>query len=145
MADSFSKKEKAKKKSKKKEDKAQRKEERKSSNNKGKGFESMLAYIDENGNLTSTPPDARNRIEIDINDIQLGAAPIVHEDPTRTGVVSFFSDKGYGFIIDDKSQDKIFVHINQLSEPIKERDKVSFENERSPKGLVAVNVKKIKD
>lgn len=145
MADSFSKKEKAKKKSKKKEDKAQKKEERKSSNNKGKGFESMLAYIDENGNLTDTPPDTRNRIEIDLNDIQLGAAPIVQEDPTRTGVVSFFSDKGFGFIIDDRNQNKVFVHANQLSEPIKEGDKVSFENERSPKGMVAVNVNKIKN
>jgi cold shock CspA family protein len=34
------------------------------------------------------------------------------------------------------------VHINQLKEPIKERDKVIFEVEMGPKGASAVNVKK---
>jgi hypothetical protein len=37
-------------------DKAQRKEERKNNNNKGKALEDMLAYLDENGNLSTTPP-----------------------------------------------------------------------------------------
>lgn len=57
MADSFQKKEDIKKNILRKKLKASKKEERKANNNKGKGFESMIAYVDANGNLTSTPPE----------------------------------------------------------------------------------------
>ncbi|MCW4468744.1 hypothetical protein OGH69_07210 [Flavobacterium sp. MFBS3-15] len=57
MADSFQKKESIKKNALKKKFKASKKLERKTNNNKGKGFESMIAYVDQNGHLTSTPPD----------------------------------------------------------------------------------------
>lgn len=143
MADTFEKKEKAKKKAKKKQEKAERREERKLNNNKGKGFDSMISYVDEFGNLHDTPPDERNRTTVDAHTIQLGAAPIVPEDKTRTGVVSFFSDKGYGFIIDEKNGENIFVHMNNLTQPVKERDRVKFEREKSPKGYIAVNVRKV--
>jgi cold shock CspA family protein len=36
----------------------------------------------------------------------------------------------------------VFVHINQLAEPIQEGDKVTFEAETGPRGLSALNVKK---
>lgn len=144
MSESFSKKELAKKKAKEKQDKAQKMKERKASNNKGKSLEDMMVYLDENGNFTSTPPDGRKRIEINLEDIQLGAAPIVQEDPTRTGVVSFYNDaKGYGFIIDEKNRENIFMHRDQLLQPVKERDRVSFEKERTPKGYSALRVKKL--
>ncbi|HTN47426.1 MAG TPA: cold shock domain-containing protein [Flavipsychrobacter sp.] len=145
MSESFSKKEKAKKKAKEKQDKAEKMRERKANNSKGKSLEDMMAYVDENGNLTSTPPDGRMRKEINAEDIQLGAAPIVEEQTECTGVISFFNEaKGYGFIIEDKTQQNIFLHSNQLQQPVKERDKVSFEKERTPKGFSAINVKKIK-
>lgn len=60
MADSFHKKENNKKKVLKKKIKDQKKESRKISNNKGKGFESMIAYADENGQLGPTPPVPAN-------------------------------------------------------------------------------------
>ncbi|AWM12439.1 cold-shock protein [Flavobacterium sediminis] len=144
MSDSFSKKENAKKKAKKQQEKALRREDRKINNNKGKGFDNMIAYLNEDGNLTSTPPDLSKRKEINPDDILLGATPIEEEKKERTGVVSFFSQNGYGFIIDDESHENIFVHSNQLSEPLKEKDKVIFEKERTPKGYNAINVKKIK-
>ncbi|MCB0698083.1 MAG: cold shock domain-containing protein, partial [Chitinophagaceae bacterium] len=50
----------------------------------------------------------------------------------------------FGFINDLQSQDSIFVHINELDEPVNEQDKVTFEVEKGPKGLVAVRVKKVK-
>jgi hypothetical protein len=59
MAESFQKKEDIKKNLIKKKLKASKKQERKTNNNKGKGFESMIAYVDANGNLTSTPPENR--------------------------------------------------------------------------------------
>ncbi|GAB3817910.1 hypothetical protein GCM10028895_14490 [Pontibacter rugosus] len=55
--ETFSKKEKEKKRLKKRQDKEQKKEERQANSDKGKGIEEMLAYVDENGNITSTPPD----------------------------------------------------------------------------------------
>ncbi len=140
------KKEKEKKKQKNRQDKEQRKEERKANNNKGKGLESMMAYVDENGNLSDSPPDPKKKKEINLEDIQLGAAKnvIIEADIIRNGVVTFFNEaKGYGFINDLKSQESVFVHINQLSGPIQERDKVTFEVENGPKGLNAIKVKKI--
>ena len=43
---------------KKKEDKEHRKQERKQNSNGGK-LEDMLAYVDENGEISSTPPDIK--------------------------------------------------------------------------------------
>lgn len=140
------KKDKEKKKQKNRQDKEQRKEERKANNNKGKGLESMMAYVDEDGNLSDVPPDPKKKKEINLEDIQLGAARIVIDETEiiRTGVITFFNEaKGYGFINDLKSQESVFVHINQLSGPVKERDKVTFEVENGPKGLNAVRVKKV--
>ncbi len=140
------KKDKEKKKAKDRQDKAQRKEERKANNSKGKSLEDMMAYVDEDGNLSSTPPDPRKKKEINLEDIQLGAARNDQEvrEVVRNGVVTFFNDaKGYGFINDLKSQESVFVHINQLSSPIKERDKVTFETEMGAKGLSAIKVKKV--
>jgi len=140
------KKEKEKKKIQKRKEKEEKREERKANSNKGKGLDEMLVYLDENGNFTSTPPDPRKKIEISLEDIQLGAAKteLVEEEIERTGKVTFFNEaKGFGFIRDLKSQESIFVHMNNIETPIKENDKVSFEIENGKKGPVAVKVKKV--
>ncbi len=145
MAETFSKKEKREKKEKKKRSKAERIEERKVNNDKGKELEEMMVYVDENGNLTAVPPVAGRRKAINPEDIQLGAAiPLAPEDVRRKGVVSFFSDKGYGFITDVKSGDKLFVHRNELAQPVVEGDKVTFEAERTSRGYSAIRVEKEK-
>ena len=41
----------------KRKDKEQRKEARKANSGQGKSLEDMIAYVDENGNISSTPPD----------------------------------------------------------------------------------------
>ena len=69
MADSFSKKENFKKKLQKQKEKALRREERKENNAKGKSLDDMIMYVDENGQLTSTPPDQREKVEIKIKEI----------------------------------------------------------------------------
>ncbi|WP_245957562.1 cold shock domain-containing protein [Chitinophaga flava] len=126
-----------------KEDKMQKKQERKTNNNKGKSLEDMLAYVDENGNLSSVPPKETKKAEIDSKDIRIGATPRPPEETTRTGVVNFFNtSKGFGFITDDKSRESIFFHINDISEPVKERDKVYFTREKTPKGYSATAVRK---
>jgi cold shock CspA family protein len=145
--ETMGKKDREKKKQKKKIDKQEKREERKSNNNKGKSFEDMLMYLDEDGNLSPTPPDPRKKREINLETIQIGIPKqedLPQEDPIRNGVVKFFDQsKGYGFINDLQSQESVFIHINKLSEAIKEGDKVTFETERSPKGLSAIRVKKV--
>ncbi len=144
MADSFSKKENFKKKVQKAKEKAQKREELKTSNNKGKGLDDMLMYVDANGQLTSTPPDHSEKIEIDLDNIQLGAAPIEAEELRKTGIITFFSEKGYGFITEDKSKENIFFHSNNCKEPVKKGNKVSYEKEKSPKGFSAVEIELVK-
>ncbi|WP_299178695.1 cold-shock protein [uncultured Chryseobacterium sp.] len=142
MADSFSKKENFKKKVQKQKEKALRREERKENNNKGKSLDDMLVYVDQYGRLTSTPPEARE--EVDLTEIQLGAAPIEEEEVLKTGIVTFFSEKGYGFITENNAKENVFFHQNDCLEPVKKGNKVSFEKEKSPKGFSAVNIKVIK-
>ena len=141
--ETFGKKEREKKRLKKKQDKLLKKEERKAS-----GQDSMFVYVDEYGQLTDTPPDPSRKIKVDASSIEIGIPKKEdrNEEPeeAKEGKVSFFdTSKGFGFIIDSKSQEKHFVHVSGLLEEIKENDKVTFELERGLKGLNAVRVKKI--
>ena len=146
--ETFGKKEKEKKRAKQRQEKAEKMEDRKANAKKGKSLDEMMAYIDENGNISATPPDPRKKKEINHEDIQIGVPkydPSNDEDPVRKGSVTFFNDaKGFGFIKDSQTGESVFIHINQLSEQIKEGDKVSFEVEMGPKGPNAVRVKKEK-
>jgi cold shock CspA family protein len=121
-------------------------EERKANAKKGKSLDDMMAYIDENGNISSTPPDPNKRKVFKQEDMQIGVPkhiPGEDENSVRTGVVAFFNDeKGFGFINDLQTQERVFVHANNLSEPLKEGNRVNFEVEMGPKGPSAVNVKK---
>ncbi len=148
MAETWNKKEREKKKQQNKKEKAERKQERKDNPKSGNNFEDMLAYLDENGNLSSQPPDPRKKIQVNVEDIEIGVRkqePINPEDLIRKGTVTFFNDsKGYGFIKDDVTQESVFVHINSLTEEIREQNKVTFEVEMGPKGSNAVNVKLVK-
>lgn len=145
--ETFSKKENEKKRLKKKNDKEEKKKERQANATTGQSLEDMLAYVDEDGNITSTPPDpTRKRKEISLESIQV-AVPKQEdrepEDVMRTGTVTFFNDsKGYGFIKDQASQESIFVHANNLGGlALKEGNKVTFEVEPGQKGPAAVRVK----
>jgi len=144
--ETFSKKEKEKNKLRKKQDKEAKKEERKANSSKGKDLDEMMAYVDEFGNITDTPPDpTKKKKVIKQEDIAIGVARQAPADPAdliRKGTVTMFNaSKGYGFIKDHESQESIFVHQNGLTTSIKENDKVTFETEKGQKGLVAVKVK----
>jgi cold shock CspA family protein len=140
----FSKKEKEKKRLKKSQEKREKAEERKSNFVKGKTLEDMMAYIDEYGNITSTPPDPAKKLKIKSEDVQIAIPKqeTIIQEIVRNGVVGFFNEaKGYGFIKDLQSQESVFVHVNALTEAIKENDKVTFETEQGQKGLSAIKVK----
>jgi len=141
----FSKTEKEKKKIKKRKEKELKKQERKENSNKGGSFEDMIAYVDADGNLTDTPPDPSQKVEVEAESIEIGVPKkedMPEEDPVRKGKVSFFDhSKGFGFIIDSENNEKYFVHVTGLIDEIDENDKVTFELERGMKGMNAVRVK----
>ena len=142
--ETFSKKEKEKKRLKKRQEKLARREERKAIPKKT--FEESIAYIDENGNFTDTPPDAAKKSVIKAEDIVLGIPKkeTYESDPTKKGKLEFYNnDKGYGFIKEDSTNNKYFVHVSSLNDEIFEGDKVSFELEQGPKGINAVKVNKL--
>jgi len=61
----------------------------------------------------------------------------------KTGTVKFFNtEKGFGFIKDNETNEDIFVHKSGLIDNIREDDQVTFETERGQKGINAVEVKR---
>lgn len=146
----FNKSEKEKKRLKKREDKRKKMEARKAlAKEKGKkGIE--FAYADHLGNLSDTPPDPSQRINIDVEDIEVSvpktlASDKIEVDPVRKGTVSYFdSSKGFGFIIDSENKEKYFTHVSGLIDEITEGNLVSFELEKGMRGMNAVKVTLIK-
>lgn len=142
---SFIKQENEKKRLKKRQDKLQKKEERKS-NSSESGFDNMIAYVDENGNLSSTPPDPSKKRKVDASTIEIGVSRREEQEvpAVRSGRIDYFDDsKGFGFIKENGTQEKYFVHVKGLLQDVKEGDNVNFELERGMKGMNAVRVKKI--
>lgn len=142
--ETFNKKEVRNKREKKKKEKEKRRQERKDSE-KRSGLDEMIAYVDENGVITSTPPDPDKKEEIKKEDIEISVPktqPGEEADTVRKGVVSFFNDsKGYGFIRDMKTRESLFFHVNNTLEDVKENNMVTFEVSSGPKGPTAVQVK----
>jgi cold shock CspA family protein len=142
--ETFGKKDVRSKQEKKRKEKVQKRLERKE-NKGGSSLDDMIAYVDEFGNITDTPPDHSQRTTVQAEDIAVGVPKAAEPDPAdliRTGIVTFFDDnKGFGFIKDMADQKDVFVHLNGLLEPIKEGNKVTFEVEKGLKGLNAFNVK----
>jgi cold shock CspA family protein len=143
--ETFNKKEKEKKRLQKRKEKEQRKEDRKANAKEGGSWEDMMAYVDENGNISAAPPDPMKKRNIKTEDIVIGTQrqdPSLQVSSVRKGKVTFFNtSKGFGFIKDTENGESIFVHSNGLLNPIKENDTVTFETERGFKGLNAVKVK----
>jgi cold shock CspA family protein len=143
--ESINKKEKETKRFKKQKDKLLKSEERKK-NSQGGGLDNMIAYVDENGNITSTPPDPSKKKVIDVESIQIGVSKRTEDDvpAIRKGRIDFYNEqKGFGFIKEIGTQEKYFVHVNGLLDEIKEGDTVMFELDRGLKGMNAVRVKKV--
>ena len=140
--ETFNKKEVQKNKEKKRKEKEKKRAERQSVD--GNNLDNMIAYVDENGMITDTPPDPTRKTKISLDDIEI-SIPKGDKEPvdfTKKGVVTFFNEsKGYGFIKEAGTNRNVFVHANGLTEQIKENNKVIFEVEKGPKGFNAINVK----
>ncbi len=138
----MNKKELEKKREQKRKEKQMRKEERKK-NGGASSLDDMIMYVDENGQLTSTPPDpTKKKEEIDIESISVSTPKMedVEEPDLRGKVEHYNQDKGYGFIKDLNNGEKYFFHINNAPEDITEGNEVTFELERGKKGMNAVNI-----
>ncbi|MFO8000938.1 MAG: cold shock domain-containing protein [Marinilabilia sp.] len=146
--ETFNKKEVRNKKEKKRKEKEQKRLSRKESGDNKNNMDDMIAYVDENGVISSTPPDPdKKKEEIDPDEIAISVPKRSEEeeDPVRKGTVnSYFDAKGYGFIRDTETKESLFFHVNNVLEDVKEGNLVSFEVEMGHKGPVAVKVKPIK-
>jgi cold shock CspA family protein len=148
MSETWNKREREKIKQQKKKEKLEKRQEMKLANKGSNDLESMLAYVDENGDLSSKPVDPRKKIIINVEDIEIGVPKqreLSPEELIQVGVVTMFkTDKGYGFIKNQETGESYFFHIKSLIDPVNENNKVSFEIEKGPKGLNAVNVRIVK-
>ena len=135
--ETYSKKENEKKRIKKKQDKQEKREERKANAVKGKSLDDMMAYIDEDGNLSSTPPDPRRKKIVKSEDMQIRPPRQTATDPAdliRTGTVTHFNDsKGYGFIKDSQTKESNSFNIIALEGPLKETNKVKTKSNKKKK------------
>ena len=108
-------------------------------------MDDMIAYVDENGVITSTPPEEGSKTEINHEEIEVSVprdSSALGESNIKMGVISFFNEsKGFGFIKDSQTQFDYFFHVNNLIDEIKEGNKVVFDVERGPRGPVAINIK----
>ncbi len=141
--ETFGKKEVRNKQAKKRKEKEKRRLEKKEQGNKD-SFDDMIAWVDENGVITSTPPDLTQKEEIKAENIEIGVpkSEFRVNNKIRTGQLNTFEEsKGYGFITDLETKDSIFVHVNDCADTLELGCKVEFETEKGLKGLKAVNVR----
>lgn len=145
--ETFNKKEVRKKKEKKRKEKEKKIQARKENVKSGK-LDDMIAYVDEFGNISDTPPDPSQKSEVKSEDIEVSIPnrdPSDKSDVIRTGTVTFFNEsKGFGFIRDQETKQSIFVHVKNLLDDIKEGNLVTFEVEKGFKGPSATQVKLVK-
>ena len=125
----------------KREEKQKKKDSKKLSSKSS--FDDMIAYVDENGVITSTPP-AENikKEEINQEEILISVPKKEKEEPVvLKGKVDFFNtSKGFGFIKELVRGERYFFHVNNLLSKVEEGDIVTFDLERGLKGMNAINI-----
>lgn len=124
----------------KREEKLKRKENRKANKS---SIDDMIAYVDEYGMISSTPPEENvKKKEINLEEIMIATPKKEDEEPViLRGRVEFFNEsRGFGFIKDLSGVEKYFFHVNNVVTEIKEGNVVTFDLERGIKGMNAVNI-----
>ena len=138
----YNKRENEKKKQARRAEKQKKKEDRKLLG-KANSFDDMIAYVDENGVLHTTPPEVGEREEIDASQIEVSVPRRSEPEeivPFEGRVEYFDAAKGYGFIRNSDNGEKYFFHITQAPAAIAEGNRVTFELERGTRGMNAVRV-----
>ena len=124
-------------------DKQRKREERQSSGSRN--FEEMLAYVDENGVLHTTPPEVGEREEIDASQIEVSVPRRSEPEeivPFEGRVEYFDAAKGYGFIRNSDNGEKYFFQAVLTASaflgfwiPV-ERNGLSMKSDKSRKRFV---------
>ena len=135
-AQSFGKRENEKKKQAKRLEKQRSKEARRAEGTSS--FEEMIAWVDEHGGLTDVPPEARAREALGVRLTPNSTEG--EEAPLRGRGEYFNASKGYGFIKDLATTEKYFFHITAAPAEIAEGRTVTFELERSARGMNATHI-----
>jgi len=129
----FRKKEIAKKKLQKRKEKEEKRAQRQESNDKGKSLEEMFAYVDENGNISDTPPV--KKYEFKEEDL------VRPEKEYAYGKVSFYNEAGqYGFIRDNETRENVYFNFKILGFVLHQDQKVKFKSKSSRQGLQVTEV-----
>ena len=125
----------------KREEKQKKKDSKKLSSKSS--FDDMIAYVDEYGMITSTPPEENiKKQEINVEEIMISTPRKEDEEPViLRGRIEFFNEaRGFGFIKDLAGIEKYFFHVNNVVTDVREGNIVTFDLERGAKGMNAVNI-----
>ena len=125
----------------KREEKQKKKDSKKLSSKSS--FDDMIAYVDEYGMITSTPPEENiKKQEINVEEIMISTPRKEDEEPViLRGRIEFFNEaRGFGFIKDLAGIEKYFFHVNNVVTDVREGNVVTFDLERGAKGMNAVNI-----
>lgn len=143
--ETYNKKSKEQKKQQQRREKQAKMEERKLNPNKGKSLEDMIAYVDENGNLSDKAPDPRLKKIFKAEDIRIQVTREDDKDEVHAGSVQFLNEeKSFGFILDETSKERLFFHFSNLNEAVSLYDKVEYDLQAGERGWAAVNIKRKK-
>ena len=103
----------------------------------------MIAYVDENGNLSDKAPDPRLKKVFKAEDIPIQVTRGDEKDEIHAGSVQFLNEeKSFGFILDETSKERLFFHFSNLSEAVSLHDKVEYDLQAGERGWAAVNIKR---
>ncbi len=132
-------------KEKKRKEKEKKRLERRTVVKDGNTLDNMIAYVDENGRITSRKPDPGTRTKVKAEEIEISVPRRQSEGPVkniRQGIITFYNEsKGFGFIRDLENQKSVFVHVNDMEDMMGETSRVTFEVEQGVRGTKAVHVK----
>jgi cold shock CspA family protein len=141
--ETFRKKEVKNRKEKKRKDKAKKKLARKDAPKSDEN--GMIAYVDEFGRISSTPPDPMKKLHVNPDTIEIKISRRTEEEPKnteRTGILTFYNDsKGFGYIKDSETGESVFVHVSEFTEDISLHAKVHFTIGMGNRGPQARQVK----
>ena len=125
----------------KRQDKQKKKEERLSGGSRS--FEDMLAYVDENGVLHTTPQDVKPKEEIDASQIEISVprqSEIEEEEPIERPGGIFHRIQGLRLHQGCRRFREILFSHHQRPGGHRQGDRVTFELERGTRGMNAVRI-----
>lgn len=118
----------------------QNKKEKRKLSGKANSFDDMIAYVDENGVITSTPPEKNEKEKVNQEEIRISTPKKEIPAILKGRIEHLDALKGYGFIKDLSGTDKYFFHVSNVLVEVMQNDIVTFDLERGKRGMNAINI-----